>query len=108
MEASNYPHSEISKRGYLHFGLFSHNINSTNISLTTLQVARFIIRGASFTSNEPPSTPTLSSISTVISAEDFFLVDGCDGAKSERSYYTEIVKQSPKDTVVLTLAYGKY
>ena len=38
----------------------------------------------------------------------FFLVGGCDGAKPERSYYTEFVKQTPKDTVVLTLACGKY
>ncbi len=38
----------------------------------------------------------------------FFLVGGCDGARPGRNYYTEFVKQSPKDTVVLTLACGKY
>jgi hydroxylamine reductase len=38
----------------------------------------------------------------------FFLVGGCDGAAPGRSYYTEFVKQTPKDTVVLTLACGKY
>ena len=38
----------------------------------------------------------------------FFLVAGCDGAKPGRSYYTEFVKQTPKDCVVLTLACGKY
>ena len=38
----------------------------------------------------------------------FFLVGGCDGAHSERSYYTDFVKQTPKDTVVLTLACGKF
>ena len=38
----------------------------------------------------------------------FFLVGGCDGAKTSRSYYTEFVKQTPKDTIVLTLACGKY
>ena len=37
-----------------------------------------------------------------------FLVGGCDGAKSGRNYYTEFVKQTPKDTIVLTLACGKY
>ena len=37
-----------------------------------------------------------------------FLVGGCDGAHPERSYYTEFVKQTPKDTLVLTLACGKY
>jgi len=38
----------------------------------------------------------------------FFLVGGCDGAKAGRGYYTEFVKQTPKDTVILTLACGKY
>ena len=38
----------------------------------------------------------------------FFLVAGCDGAKPGRNYYTEFVKQTPKDSVVLTLACGKY
>ena len=38
----------------------------------------------------------------------FFLVGGCDGAKVGRNYYTEFVKQSPKDSVILTLACGKY
>ena len=37
-----------------------------------------------------------------------FLVGGCDGAKPGRNYYTEFVKQTPKDTIVLTLACGKY
>ena len=38
----------------------------------------------------------------------FFLVAGCDGARSERNYYTDFVKQSPTDSVILTLACGKY
>ena len=38
----------------------------------------------------------------------FFLVGGCDGARPGRNYYTEFVRQAPKDTVVLTLACGKY
>jgi len=38
----------------------------------------------------------------------FFLVGGCDGAKSGRNYYTEFVEQVPDDCVVLTLACGKY
>ena len=38
----------------------------------------------------------------------FFLVGGCDGARPERSYYTDFVKATPDDTVVLTLACGKY
>lgn len=38
----------------------------------------------------------------------FFLIGGCDGAKPGRNYYTELVKQTPPDSVVLTLACGKY
>ncbi len=37
-----------------------------------------------------------------------FLVGGCDGAKPGRNYYTEFVKQTPPDTLVLTLACGKF
>ncbi len=38
----------------------------------------------------------------------FFLVAGCDGARPGRNYYTEFVKKTPADTVILTLACGKY
>lgn len=37
-----------------------------------------------------------------------FLVGGCDGAKPGRNYYTDFVKQTPADSVVLTVACGKY
>ena len=56
----------------------------------------------------------LSVADTVIEAvksgaiRHFFLVGGCDGAKPGRNYYTEFVKQAPADTVILTLACGKY
>ncbi len=42
------------------------------------------------------------------SIRHFFLVAGCDGSRPGRNYYTEFVKQTPADTVVLTLACGKY
>ena len=38
----------------------------------------------------------------------FFLVAGCDGAKPGRNYYTEFVEKSPKDSIILTLAWGKF
>jgi hydroxylamine reductase len=38
----------------------------------------------------------------------FFLVGGCDGAKSGRNYYTDFAEAVPKDCVILTLACGKY
>lgn len=56
----------------------------------------------------------LSVADTVIEAvksgaiKHFFLVGGCDGSKPGRNYYTEFVKQTPPDSVVLTLACGKY
>ena len=56
----------------------------------------------------------LSAADTVIDAvksgaiKHFFLVGGCDGAKPGRNYYTEFVKQTPQDTIILTLACGKF
>ena len=56
----------------------------------------------------------LSVAGTVIEAvkagaiKHFFLVGGCDGSNPERSYYTDFVKQAPADTVILTLACGKF
>jgi hydroxylamine reductase len=38
----------------------------------------------------------------------FFLIGGCDGAKSGRNYYTEFAESVPKDCAILTLACGKY
>jgi hydroxylamine reductase len=57
---------------------------------------------------------TLSNAGAIIDAvkagkiRHFFLVGGCDGAKAGRNYYTEFVESTPHDTVVLTLACGKY
>ena len=56
----------------------------------------------------------LSNAEKVVSAvkegkiKHFFLVGGCDGAKTGRNYYTELVEKTPADTIVLTLACGKY
>ena len=56
----------------------------------------------------------LSVAGTVIDAvkagaiKHFFLVGGCDGAKPGRNYYTDFVQKTPEDTVILTLACGKY
>lgn len=38
----------------------------------------------------------------------FFLIGGCDGAKTGRNYYTEFAQGVPQDCVILTLACGKY
>ncbi len=38
----------------------------------------------------------------------FFLIGGCDGAKSGRNYYTEFAEKVPADCLILTLACGKY
>ena len=38
----------------------------------------------------------------------FFLIGGCDGAKSGRNYYTEFAEAVPSDCVILTLACGKF
>lgn len=38
----------------------------------------------------------------------FFLVGGCDGSRKERSYFTDFVKATPSDTMILTLGCGKF
>ena len=56
----------------------------------------------------------LSNAEKIVSAikkgaiKHIFLVGGCDGAHPGRNYYTEFVKQTPMDSLVLTLACGKY
>ena len=56
----------------------------------------------------------LAAADTVIDAvksgaiSHFFLVGGCDGARPGRNYYTDFVKQAPSDSIILTLACGKY
>lgn len=58
--------------------------------------------------------PVLAQAETIVEAvkagniRHFFLVGGCDGAKPGRSYYTDFVEQTPDDTIVLTLACGKF
>ena len=70
----------------------------------------------------PPRTITtgfghqaiLSVADTIVAAvksgaiKNFLLVGGCDGAAGERNYFRDVVMESPKDSVVLTLACGKY
>ncbi len=56
----------------------------------------------------------LSNAGTIVEAvkagaiKHFFLVGGCDGARTGRNYFTEFVKQTPEDSIILTLACGKY
>jgi len=38
----------------------------------------------------------------------FFLVAGCDGAQPGINFYTEFVEKLPQDSIILTLACGKF
>ncbi|PNV63449.1 hydroxylamine reductase [Clostridium sp. chh4-2] len=38
----------------------------------------------------------------------FYLVGGCDGARTGRNFYTDFVKNTPDDSIILTLACGKF
>jgi hydroxylamine reductase len=38
----------------------------------------------------------------------FILVGGCDGPRTERSYFRELVAMSPPDTLIMTLGCGKF
>ena len=57
---------------------------------------------------------TLANAGAIIDAvksgqvKHFFLVGGCDGAKPGRNYYTEFAEAAPPDSIILTLACGKY
>ncbi len=37
-----------------------------------------------------------------------FLVGGCDGSRTERSYFTDFARSVPQDCIIMTLACGKY
>ena len=59
------------------------------------------------------TTPIMGRGDKVIEAsrprhQHIFLVGGCDGAKTGRDYYTQFVEKAPKDSIILTLACGKY
>ena len=72
------------------------------------------INGGSSVTTGFAKDAVLSVAPTVVEAvksgaiKHFFLVGGCDGARPGRNYYTDFVKATPSDTVVLTLACGKY
>ena len=57
---------------------------------------------------------TLSHAGEIVNAvkegkiKHFFLIGGCDGARTGRNYYTRLAEQVPKDCIILTLACGKY
>ena len=38
----------------------------------------------------------------------FYLIGGCDGARPGRNYYTELARSTPDDSIILTLACGKF
>ncbi|MDL2311194.1 hydroxylamine reductase [Peptostreptococcaceae bacterium OttesenSCG-928-C18] len=38
----------------------------------------------------------------------FFLIGGCDGARPGRNYYTHLAENTPDDSIILTLACGKF
>ncbi|MDR0858306.1 MAG: hydroxylamine reductase [Oscillospiraceae bacterium] len=69
--------------------------------------------GGTFTSGFGHSA-ILSNAEAIVAAvksgaiKRFFLIGGCDGTKSERSYYTDFAKLTPADSVILTLGCGKY
>ncbi|MEG1255568.1 hydroxylamine reductase [Clostridium sp.] len=57
---------------------------------------------------------TLSNAGKIVEAvkngdiRHFFLIGGCDGARSGRNYYTDFAKKVPENCIILTLACGKY
>ena len=87
----------------------------------SLLIAKAVALGG-FAADEPGKTITvgfghqavLGAAEQVVAAvkagkiRHFFLIGGCDGAKSGRNYYTEFAEKVPADCLILTLACGKY
>ncbi|MBM3332210.1 hydroxylamine reductase [candidate division WOR-3 bacterium] len=85
-------------------------------------VIKAALEAPGFTADEPEKTTLVGFARNAVLAaapkvielvkagkiKHFFLVGGCDGSKPERNYYTELVEKTPKDTIVLTLACGKF
>lgn len=40
--------------------------------------------------------------------DHFFLIGGCDGSESERSYFKDLAQLTPKSSIILTLGCAKY
>jgi hydroxylamine reductase len=113
--------AEVAYPGLVHIGGNGENKDFTRLIDRALQLGGYPedhpmtgINGGAEVVTGFSHGAVLSVADTVISAvksgaiKHFFLVGGCDGAKPGRNYYTEFVKQAPKDTVILTLACGKY
>ena len=86
----------------LEFGGFKENQKMTGINGGNTLTVGF---GHDFVLSVAPKVVELIKSGKL---KHIFLVGGCDGAKAGRNYYTDFVKQTPKDTLVLTLACGKY
>ncbi|WGL98947.1 hydroxylamine reductase [Arsenophonus sp. aPb] len=54
------------------------------------------------------ATDTLIDLINSKKLRHIFLVGGCDGARNERSYFTNFATHIPNDCLILTLACGKY
>ncbi len=54
------------------------------------------------------AAPTLLEAAKSGKLRHIFLIGGCDGAKPGRNYYTEFAEKTPQDTLIITLACGKF
>ena len=56
----------------------------------------------------------LANAETIINAinagvlTDIFVIGGCDGTEKSRSYFTELARETPESSVILTLGCGKF
>lgn len=80
---------------------------SENMSFTGINGGNKVMTGFAHNTVLSVADKVIDAVKTG-AIKHFFLVGGCDGAKPGRNYYTELVKQTPSDSIVLTLACGKY
>jgi len=87
----------------------------TNVNFDEKSVAKLVHRAAKVRDEARVLYEAVLGVAgTVIEAvksgalRRFFLIGGCDGARSGRNYYTELADNVPQDCIILTLACGKY
>lgn len=110
-----YTSSVVGYEGLQHIPTINGNKDFTPIINKALELG-------GFTADEPDKKITigfarnavLSHAGEIVDAvkggqiKHFFLIGGCDGARPGRNYFTEFAEKTPKDTIILTLACGKY
>jgi len=105
-------HIEEDQSGYKNFSaLIEHSIElsgfSEDMQFNGMNGGAFVTTGFG-RKTISDNAPAIIDAVKAGAIKHFFLVGGCDGSQNTRGYYADFVKKTPKDTLVLTLACGKF